>query len=374
MPKSPTLDINKFEHVYQAGGIKTGTLDHPQPGGGQACRVAFVDTGAGLTYTVALDRGGDIVDARHLGQNLAYLTPNGYKPPSHAYHHGVEWLASWPGGLLTTCGPLHIGAPPPESDPGPPEAARQNSLHGHFSNTPAAVESIVNPDPRGRRLEMRLDLIIRCVTMFGPSVEVRRSIVGKLGEPTISVHDRVTNICDFAVPHHWLYHVNLGYPLLDEGAKLIYGGAYDWHWDAGTPPSDAPTLGNFARYKTIPAPMKAHACEGQRGVIVVPKATRGRVTVGIVNRKANLGLELSYPAAQLPRLANWQNYGPRGCYVTGLEPFNGSLRWDGKDRHPAAKSKLRPGQTAEYDLSIKALAGKPSLDTLMKHDGALSPA
>jgi len=372
MPKRPTpaFDINKFEHPHQCGGIQTGSLDHPQPNGGQACRVAFVNTGAGLTFTVALDRGGDIVEAQYLGKSLAFLTPNGYKPPSHAYHRGVEWLASWPGGLLTTCGPLHIGAP---RDAG--VADRQNSLHGHFSNTPAATESVTNPDPRRKRLEMRLDLLIRCTTMFGPSVEVRRSIVCTLGRPTIELHDRVTNISDFAVPHHWLYHVNLGYPLLDEGAKLVYGGDYDWHWPPEAIPGElVPSPQTFAKYKTIPAPMQAHAQDGQRGVIVVPKATRGVVTVGVVNRKADLGFALSYPARQLPRLANWQNFGPRGCYVTGLEPFNGSLRWDGNDKHPGAKQTLRPGQTAEYDLTIRALSGKQALDGLVKHDAPLTGA
>ena len=56
-------DLDKFENIHQIGGIRTGTLDsHPlgRPGG----RVALVDTGAGLRFTVALDRGGDIVDAR----------------------------------------------------------------------------------------------------------------------------------------------------------------------------------------------------------------------------------------------------------------------------------------------------------------------
>ncbi|NBC10978.1 MAG: DUF4432 family protein [Planctomycetes bacterium] len=369
MPKpAPAFDPNKVEYTHQLGGIQTGTIDYPQPNGGQSCRVALVNTGGGLTFTVALDRGGDIVEAAYLGQSLAYLTPNGYKPPSHAYHRGEEWLAAWPGGLVTTCGPLHIGAPP--EDAGGDDPSR--SLHGHFSNTPAAVESIINPDPRAKRFEMRLDLVIRCTRMFGPSVEIRRTIACKLGEPTIELRDRVTNLSDFAVPHHWLYHVNLGYPLLDEGAQLIYGGDYDWHWDTAQPPGDAPRPETFGKFKRVPALIKAHAQNGQRGLIVVPRTTRGQITCGLINRKLGLGFEMSYPAKQLPRLANWQNFGPRGCYVTGLEPFHGSLQWDGGDTHPAAKSKLRPGQTASYDLTFRALGQKSQLDALRQHDAPLT--
>ncbi len=380
MPKpAPAFDPDKAEYTPQLGGIQTGTIDYPQPLGGQPCRVAFVNTGGGLTFTVALDRGGDIVEAAYLGHSLAYLTPNGYKPPSHAYHRGEEWLAAWPGGLLTTCGPLHIGAPPPEAADGDDPS---RSLHGHFSNTPAAVEAVINPDPRAKHFDMRLDLLIRCTRVFGPSVEIRRTIACRLGEPTIELQDRVTNLSDFTVPHHWLYHVNLGYPLLDEGTELIYGGTYDWSWD--TAPAPAPgsdhgsssgetvTPASFNKYKRIPAPLKGHAKNGQRGLIVVPKTKRGNVTCGAVNRKLGLGFAMSYPAQQLPRLANWQNFGPRGCYVTGLEPFNGSLQWDGNDQHPSAKAKLRPGQTANYDLTLRALGDKPQLDALRQHDAALT--
>ena len=71
-------DLAKFENVHQLGGIRTGTLGDPP------VRVALFDTGAGLRFTVALDRGGDIIDATFSQHGLAYLTPVGLVPPSHA--------------------------------------------------------------------------------------------------------------------------------------------------------------------------------------------------------------------------------------------------------------------------------------------------
>ena len=97
-------DLCKFENILQLGGIRTGSLDTPGAGGGGATRVALFDTGAGLRFTVALDRGGDIVDASFNQFALAYLTPNGLLPSSPAYHTGTEWLRSWAGGLVTTAG------------------------------------------------------------------------------------------------------------------------------------------------------------------------------------------------------------------------------------------------------------------------------
>ncbi len=100
------FDYNKFELIHQVGGIRTARYDWPEVGGSPGCRVALVDTGAGLRFTVALDRGGDIVEAFYQDTALAYLTPNGYQPPSHALQQvDDQWLSSWPGGLVTTCGP-----------------------------------------------------------------------------------------------------------------------------------------------------------------------------------------------------------------------------------------------------------------------------
>src|SRR5688500_8357271 len=77
------FDTTKFENVHQVGGIRTATLDGPGPGvGGQGSRGALVDTGSGLRFTVALDRGGDIVDASYNQFGLAYRSPVGLVPPN----------------------------------------------------------------------------------------------------------------------------------------------------------------------------------------------------------------------------------------------------------------------------------------------------
>ncbi len=61
--QSSRFGEGKVESAAQLGGVQTGTLDYHQPNGGQSCRVVFVNTESGLRFTVALDRGGDIVEA-----------------------------------------------------------------------------------------------------------------------------------------------------------------------------------------------------------------------------------------------------------------------------------------------------------------------
>lgn len=364
-PLETPWDTEKFENVHQIGGIQTALLT-PQFGGDAAngVRVAQVNTGSGLRFTVALDRGGDIVEAFFNQHSLVYLSPNGLRPPSHAYNRDLEWLRNWPGGLVTTCGPLHIGHPR-EVD------GIQHPLHGHFSNIPATVEMVLNPDPHTGRREMLLSMVIQDSCMFGPTVQIRRQIQCALGRSHIFIYDQVTNRGNTRVPHHWLYHVNIGYPLLDHGARFIYRGKAQYWQDramSGKPPSTAA----LNRLKRVTAPLPEHAGAGERGVLVEVEPDKdGRCHVGLINSKLGLALELAYSSNCLPRIGNWQHYGPRGSYVSGIEPFNGSLLGLDTDDYPNAELFLEPGQTMRYQLEIKVHADRQSIAAFAKHDGRL---
>lgn len=364
------LETAKFENPLQLGGIRTGTLDSPGASGGCATRVALFDTGAGLRFTVALDRGGDIVDASFNQFALAYLTPNGLVPPSPAYHTGVEWLRGWAGGLVTTCGPEYMGGPREED-------GVMTSLHGRYSGQVAQIETLRNPDPHRGRLDMELGLLVRDARMFGPVFEIHRMIRCTLGVPEIRIEDEVTNRGDTRAAHHWLYHCNLGWPLLDRGARFIYRGRAEY-WIVPPPPGQdiVQPLAAAAmnKLKRVPDSLPEHAGAGERGLIVETEAGRdGWCRVGLLNEKLKLGLEISYPKKALPRLANWQHYGPRGSYVSGLEPFSGSLLGKARDKHPLAHSTLRPGETRQYQLKFRVLSGRAELQEMAKRDGPVKP-
>ncbi len=368
VPAAPAYDIEKFENVHQVGGIRTARMDFPGIGGdAQGGRVALVDTGSGLRFTIALDRGGDIVDAFYNRHSLAYLTSNGLMAPSQAHNTGLDWLLGWAGGLLTTCGPQFIGGPRIED-------GIQTSLHGRYSNLPAAVESLVNPDPRAGRPEMLVSLIVRDSRMFGPVFEVRREIRCALGRPEIRISDRVTNQGNLRHPHNWLYHVNLGYPLLDEGARFVYRGAAEY-WQAPPPPGESSVICRIGDQemmlmKKATGTLHEHAGAGERGLIIdVEPDQDGLCHVGLINDRLDLGLELQYPASALPRLANWQHFGPAGSYVTGVEPFSGSLMGKAADHHPKAAQYLEAGESRTYALTIRVLSGREAIGHLAAFDG-----
>jgi hypothetical protein len=360
------LDLEKFENHHQVGGIRLARLEQPSPGGRDS-RVALVDTGSGLRFTVALDRGGDIVEAFHHNLSLTYLSPNDHVPGHFAYQHGTGWLHSWPTGLLTTCGPRYIG--PPRVEDG-----QDVGVHGTFANTPAVVEMAINPDPHQGRHEMLLSLVIRETRMFGPVIEVRRQIQCRLGESAIRIYDQVTNRGNTTSAHNWMYHCNFGYPLADAGSRLILAGKARFRRDEDHPATRAKAKAALNQLKTLRDNLPEHVGSGEQVILLDPPGDGdGLAHVGIINARLNLGVELTYPREALPRLANWQHLGPRGSYVTGVEPFNGSLDGKDADDHPLAPQWLEPGQTRRYQLTITVHTQRDGLLRLARHDRDLEP-
>ena len=252
------------------------------------------------------------------------------------------------------------------------EDGYETGLHGHHSNTPAAVEMVINPDPHRGRHEMLITMTVRDTCMFEPAIEVRRTIVATLGVPEIRLFDEVTNRGNTRSAHHWLYHVNLGYPLLNAGAQFVFKGRARYI-QAPAPRGKGPTEAELNRMKKAVGNLPAHAGSGERCLIVEqPGDRRGEAHVGLVNSALGLGIELSYPTEALPRLTNWQHFGPRGTYVSALEPFSGSLLGKANDDHPTAEQYLRPGQTRRYQLTIRVLDTPAALRALVRHDGAVT--
>ena len=110
------------------------------------------------------------------------------------HHHSHFLIAEWIGSKplvedsLTTCGLSHVGGP--EAD-----EYGERGLHGGVSNLPAEIESIIQPDPIRGQMEMSITGTNQTNQVFGPSLELRRTISGTLGKATIRIHDEVMNLC-----------------------------------------------------------------------------------------------------------------------------------------------------------------------------------
>jgi len=340
MPAS--LDTTKFIHASQVGGIDAYTIDE---GEGRGVRALVVNTGGGLRYRVLVDRGLDIDQAFFNQHSLAFLSHKGVTRPTRALDAGADWLRGWPAGLLTSCGPFNIASPCVDE-------GESLGLHGTHSNTAGAIESVIQPDPHAGRLEMTIIGRVRYGKMFGPSVELKRTITSRLGTNKIHFVDEFYNAGNTDVPHAWLLHINLGYPLVDEGARIVY--------PAGTLKArdDARSLAYFKGDKglDVPAPLDDHCGAGEVVAYLFPKplTEAGQTTVALVNSRLGVALAVNYNTREFGRCGTWQHWGKHE-YVTGIEPMNGTVAGRDKDRAAGLLDSLPAGSTKRYAYEIEII-------------------
>ncbi len=343
---------DKVGNVAQIGGIETSVLDN---GPGRGNRIAWVNTGAGLRYKVVIDRGLDIVDAFQNEYSLAWLSHAGVTAPRPDANRGLEWLYSFAGGLVTTCGLTHVGGP--ESD-----EFGERGLHGRISNLPAAVESIVQPDPRGGKLAMSITAVVKESRVFGPNLELRRTISSTLGEPTVRIHDVVTNIGNTPAPHMILYHCNYGWPLVDEGTEILCRG----DWASRGLDMDNAVFNDKRNYRMCSRSLQSHRGGGEGCAFIdVAADGKGMCAAGLHNRRLGLALVLKYSKRQLPWLSNWQHWGP-GEYVTALEPGTNPPIGQAKAREQKKLVHIAPGKSRTYDLEMTILTDKGQIAEFLK--------
>jgi galactose mutarotase-like enzyme len=343
-PKNPDTWKHKLSNSHQIGGIETSILDN---GPGKGTRIAWINTGTGLRFKVVLDRGMDIADAFFNENSLAWISHAGIVAPQPFSNQGIDWLRTFAGGLLTTCGISSMG--PPNSD-----ESGSRGLHGNYSNLTAELISIRQPDIFSKDLSFEIVGKIRETTTFGPSLELTRKISGRLGLPEIHIKDTVVNRGNTPAPHMLLYHINCGWPLIDEGTRIV------WHGEKQPKPSDANNtdFNGVHKFTRCAAPMDAHAGFGEDVAFILPKADEENLVIcGYANDELGLGLKISFSKEQLPWLINWQHWG-KNEYVTALEPATNPPIGQVAAKENGTLIYLKPGQKREYELKFEVLTGE----------------
>ncbi|HBG27709.1 MAG: DUF4432 domain-containing protein [Planctomycetes bacterium GWF2_41_51] len=337
----------KISNHLQIGGIETSVLDN---GPGKGARIAWINTGSGLRYKLVIDRAMDIADAFYNQHSLAWLSHTGAASPRPDSDHGLEWLYSFGGGLLTTCGLSHIGGP--ETD-----EYGSRGVHGRISNTPATIESVIQPDLATGNLDMSITAVIEESKVFGPNLKLRRTVSGTLGSPQIRICDKVINRGNTSVPHMLLYHCNFGWPLVDEDTQIIYKGLCKSRGSK----ADNEVFNGKGNYKICQKPLDTHSGGGEAcGFIDVDADEKGMCRIGFYNSRLNLAVTMQYNKKQLPWLTNWQHWG-RGEYVTALEPGTNPPIGQKKAREQKQLIFLEPGESKTYELKISVLTDQKQI-------------
>ncbi|HSU50915.1 MAG TPA: aldose 1-epimerase family protein [Segetibacter sp.] len=348
------LDPNwegKISNSAQLGGIETSVIDN---GPARGTRIAWINTGAGLRFKLVLDRAMDIADAFFNQHSIAWLSHVGVTAPQPFSNMGLDWLKTFGGGLLTTCGLSHVGGP--EED-----EFGQRGIHGQISNLSAEIESIIQPDPVAGKFDMSVTGKMKETQALGPNLELKRTISATLGEASIRIHDEVLNRGNMPAPHMLLYHFNFGWPLVDEGTDIIWNG--EWQPREG---NKNEIFKEGSDYHKCSAPLEEHNGRGEEvAMIDIATDPSGWCKCGLYNRHLNLAISLRFKKEQLPWLINWQHWG-RGEYVTGLEPATNQLIGQSKARERGELIFLQPGERRTYDLEIDLFDRQDQIDLFLK--------
>jgi len=322
-----------LSNTSQIGGIETSVLDN---GLSRGVRVADFNTGAGLRFKLVLDRGMDIADSFYGNYCLAWISRNGICQNANSTLQGFDWLNRFGGGLLTTCGMSHVGGP-----------ETQFGLHDRFSNLPAEIESIVQPNPLEDKYEMSVTGRILQSTVFGPHLQMRRTVSSKLGENKIRIRDTVKNIGNTACPLMLLYHINLGWPLIDAGTKL------DWKGKWSCPNPDDKIINAQRDFKECLAPTSEHSGNKESlAFIDIEPEQDGYCRCGAVNERLGFGLRITFPKKSLPWLINWQHFG-KNEYVCALEPATNPPIGQTNAKNNGSLNILEAGESKEFSVDCE---------------------
>ncbi len=332
----------KLSNHHQIGGIETSILDN---GAGKGVRIAWINTGTGLRYKVLLDRGMDILDAFYEEKSLAYISHLGVNAPQPFSNQGIGWLRTFSGGLLTTCGLSSMGIPN-KSNTG------EHGLHGRYSNIPAEVLSIKQPDIYSGDLNFEMVGKVRETSIFGPNLEMSRTISGELGSAEIRISDSVRNCGNTSAPLMLLYHINAGWPLIDEGTRVVWKGERE-------PRETDDQLSSFNKeynFKVIPGPLEEHSGFGE-DVAFIKASGEGMANAGFANDHEEIALKIEFSKEQLPWLIHWQHLG-RNDYVSALEPATNPPIGQKNAKDQGTLIELEPGEVRSFDLKLTVLSGK----------------
>lgn len=350
--------LRRVGRLGQVAGVRLVTLGD---GSERGVRVLEFRTGTGFAFEVLVDRAFDIGRCEHGGRSLAWDSGVGFSGPWYYEPEGLGFLRNWGGGLLTTCGldhALFTATDTVEQYGYPPKQDEELGLHGRVSSRPARL---VGHGERwyGDACVLWAEAEVLQASVFGEHLLLRRQIEAHVGESRLRIRDVVENVGFARTPHMLLYHVNVGFPVVDEGAELLVPAR------SVIPRGDHPVGG----YETMVAPSEGFVEQ----VFEHENATEddGSVPVAVVNRHLGLGLYEVYRHDQLPFHLLWRMLG-EGTYVVGIEPSTNRAagRLDARERGELIE--LAPGERRTYDLELGALSGEAEIEAFASRVSSLS--
>ena len=356
--------LRRVGRLEQVAGVRLVTLDD---GLGRGVRVIEFRTGSGFAFDVVVDRSFDIGRCEMGGRPLNWQSNAGIVAPWFYENDEWGWFRAWGGGMVVTCGLDHtlLG--------GEDDASHFNQthifktvkygLHGRIGGLPARIVGY-GERWEGDECVLWAEGEVLQSAIFGEHLLLHRRVEARVGASHFTIHDEVENVGHNRTTHMLLYHCNAGFPVVDDGSRLLVPSL-----KTTTDYDVTPEL--MASYRTLTGPIKDYSEKCFEHELVAE--ADGKVPVAIVNENLGLGVYQVFRIGQLPHHTVWRMMG-EDTYAMAMEPGTNrdAGRWDAQKRGEFLW--MEPGDVRPYDLEIGALVGEKALAGFASRVEKLAPA
>ena len=313
---------------------KSGYLCHPQQmytlrrfslteGKASGVNIIEICTAGGLQVDLLPDAGLDIGQVRFRGTNVTFISKNGYDSPAAIAPYETEFLNTFPGGMLYTCGLRSTGGAHRDGDEWHPLHGRYHSLMAEQVCTEVIDNTILI---RGT---------VRETALFGHNLVLKRTIRIPIFGAEITVSDELTNLAHKDEEYALLYHCNFGYPLVSEEARL------ELPENRKTTPRTPFAATGLGRETTFDPPQPLQ----EERVFFHEDMPH---TAALVNDAEHIRMTMHW-SDSLPILAHWRSMAS-GDYVCGLEPTNCYIMGRKAERENGSLPVLKPFETVTTEV------------------------
>ena len=295
----------RISNFWQIASVRRYTLTEGREKG---LDVLDCDNGK-IRFLLNVSKACDIMQLYHEGQNMSFVSKNGFTKRE------IPFLNRFEGGMLYTCGLDSVGG-------------RDGfELHGTFHNI---LAEIVRAECNEN--EIVVEAVIRDTALFGKNLVLKRKIFSAVGADSVTIQDTLVNEGYKDEEYCLLYHINIGYPMLDEGAKIIAD------VENYTPRTEYAEKNEATMYEmNAPVPNQEETCYFLK---------MRRSEISLLNEKINKKLTVSYSGNTLPCFVEWKSMAS-GDYALGLEPCTTEL-----DNHFTYKI-LNAKERIRFEVKIK---------------------
>jgi len=310
-----------------------------------------VNTGSGLEFVVAENKNLDIFSLKYKGMNCGFMSKAGLSSPYIADQRGSAFRYTQGCGMLYTAGLANTGGA--WDDP-----KGEQYVHGTIKNFPANHVA-VNTTWEGDKYSMSIAGDISEAAFWGRNLVLHRTINAIGNENRISIKDEIENMNYESDDIMMLYHFNVGYPLLDTGARFL------------APVLETEPLSEYAGEKKASFDVMGDPVDNDDETVYVHKVREdedGWSSAAVWNPNINTGIYIKFRGGVFNYLVEWKTC-KSGDYALGMLPASNKPIGKQNAEKVEKMYKLEPFDSVKNELEIGIIENESDLADYCKKWG-----